>query len=58
MIRFSFIILIIASSAILPHAGCATLPTDFDRPESHALTDTEGTLFGKLLADEKAEHPF
>ena len=38
-------------------AGCATLPKDFDRPESYALADTENTLFGKLLANEKADHP-
>jgi len=37
-------------------AGCATLPKDFDRPESYALTDTENTAFGKARAKEKAAH--
>ena len=57
MSRSSFVILIATILAFLMNAGCATLPTDFDRPESHAITDTKDTLFGKLLADEKAEHP-
>jgi putative cardiolipin synthase len=57
MRRHSFIILITAALAVFMSAGCATLPEDFDRHESHALTDTQNTLFGKLLADEKADHP-
>jgi putative cardiolipin synthase len=57
MPRPSIIIYIAAALAIIMNAGCATLPKDFDRPQSHALTDTENTLFGKLLANEKADHP-
>ena len=56
--RRPFIIIYVAAAlAIIMNAGCATLPKDFDRPESYALADTENTLFGKLLADEKADHP-
>jgi putative cardiolipin synthase len=43
--------------AVLMIGGCATLPKDFDRPESFALTDTENTAFGKSLAEETAAHP-
>jgi putative cardiolipin synthase len=43
--------------AILIIVGCATLPKDFDRPESYALTDTEYTTFGRLRAAERAAHP-
>jgi putative cardiolipin synthase len=57
MHRPSLIIFIAAALAIIMNAGCATLPKDFHRPESYALADTENTLFGKLLADEKADHP-
>jgi putative cardiolipin synthase len=38
--------------------GCAaTLPTDFDRPESYALTDTGDTDLGRARAAEQAAHP-
>ncbi|OPX35565.1 MAG: hypothetical protein B1H11_08990 [Desulfobacteraceae bacterium 4484_190.1] len=37
--------------------GCATLPKDFDRPESYAYTDTDDTLFGKAHRDEMVAHP-
>jgi putative cardiolipin synthase len=37
--------------------GCATLPKDFERPVSHAYTDTEDTSFGRARADERAAHP-
>ena len=57
MNRHSVTILIAATLAIFMNTGCATLPQDFDRTESHAVTDTQNTVFGKLLADEKAEHP-
>ena len=57
MHRPSLIIFIAAALAIIMNVGCATLPKDFHRPESYALADTENTLFGKLLADEKADHP-
>ena len=57
MSRFSLAVSITAVLAMVMHAGCATLPTDFDRPESHAITETDDTQLGKYLADEIAEHP-
>jgi len=56
MYRLAIIIHIAAAVAILMIAGCATLPKDFDRPESYALTDTENTAFGKARANERAAH--
>ena len=57
MNRTATIIQLVAAVVILMTAGCATLPKDFDRPESYALTDTESTTFGKMLAAERAAHP-
>jgi len=57
MYRHFFIIHIAAALAILMIAGCATLPENFDRPESYALTGTENTAFGKARAEERAAHP-
>jgi len=37
--------------------GCATLPQNFERLESHALTDTSDTGWGKIRQEEKAAHP-
>ena len=37
--------------------GCATLPKNFDRPESYAYTDTNDTRFAKALHDEMVAHP-
>lgn len=37
--------------------GCATLPTDFERLESHAYSDTENTRFGKLISSRATMHP-
>ena len=38
--------------------GCAaTLPTNFDRPESYALTDTDETDLGRARVAEQAAHP-
>jgi len=42
---------------LLVISGCATLPKDFDRPESYALTDTENTALGKIRAEERAAYP-
>jgi len=42
---------------ILLLPSCATLPKNFERIETHALTDTDGTRWGKLLQDKKAAHP-
>jgi putative cardiolipin synthase len=38
-------------------AGCATLPTDFERPESYAFTDTDTTRFGKAVSNRAAAYP-
>ena len=53
MSRLASVIIIAAALVIFMHTGCATLPTDFDRTESQALTDTDNTFIGKLLADEE-----
>ena len=37
--------------------GCATLPQDFERPESYVFTDTEDTGLGRSRAAERAAHP-
>ena len=42
--------------ALLMH-GCATLPKNFERPVSHAVTDTDDTLIGTLHRSEKSAHP-
>lgn len=57
MYRLAIIIHLLAALIILMIAGCATLPKDFDRPKSYALTDTENTAFGKARAKERAVHP-
>jgi len=57
MCRPAIIIHLATSVVILMAAGCATLPKYFDRPESYALTDTENTTFGQILAAESAAHP-
>jgi len=44
-------------SFLLGFSGCATLPKDFDRPPSYALTDTQNTILGRTLADERAANP-
>ena len=57
MYRPTIIVQLLTAVLILLNAGCATLPTDFDRPESYALTGTENTALGKVRAKERAEHP-
>ncbi|MDH3875634.1 MAG: phospholipase D family protein [Desulfobacteraceae bacterium] len=57
MYRETIIVQLLTAVFILLIAGCATLPKDFDRPESYALTDTENTAFGKTQAKERASHP-
>lgn len=46
----------LAVAASLALAGCATLPTNFERPQSYAFTDTEDTRLGKAYRDEMREH--
>lgn len=38
-------------------AGCASLPKDFERKPSHALTDTSQTRLGRVVTDLRAQHP-
>jgi len=38
-------------------AGCATLPANYPRPESHAMTDTAGTALGHASARLLSPHP-
>ncbi|WP_374512788.1 phospholipase D family protein [Niveibacterium sp.] len=45
--------LVIGALAI---GGCATLPTDFARTESHALSDTADTRLGRAAAPRLAAH--
>ena len=37
--------------------GCASLPTDFERTETRAFTDTDDTLIGQASQAEKLAHP-
>ena len=37
--------------------GCATLPQNVERPESHALTNTGDTPLGRVFQDKKSAHP-
>ena len=37
--------------------GCATLPKDFDKPTSHAFTETDNTIIGNVSKEEKKSHP-
>jgi putative cardiolipin synthase len=42
---------------LLSLAGCAALPTQYSRTESHALTDTADTRLGRGIAPLVAAHP-
>ena len=39
---------------LLVFSGCATLPKDFERPQSYAIADTQDTVLGRAHAEEKA----
>jgi putative cardiolipin synthase len=57
MLRFyRFAIALMLLGSLLGY-GCATLPKDFDRPESQAYTDTDNTRLGQSRRAEKAAHP-
>ena len=56
MHRPSIVIYLAAALAFAMISSCASLPKNFERPESFALIDTQSTVFGRLLADEKAGH--
>ncbi len=57
MFKSDKITAILALMAVLMIGGCATLPENFERPVSHAYTETNDTSLGKLIQDEKAAHP-
>ena len=44
-------------SVLFVIGGCATLPTDYERIESHAYSDTANTTYGKRASDMATEHP-
>ncbi len=48
---------LVAMLILLLISGCATLPKDFERPESHAYTETNDTRIGKARRDEMRAHP-
>jgi len=48
---------IISILVLLLTGGCATLPENFDRPITHAYTDTDNTGLGKGRREEKIAHP-
>jgi len=48
------LILYLAVASLL--VGCASLPTQFERPVSTAFTDTQGTALGKDVARRQAGH--
>ncbi len=52
--KFTLIVTILASFLM---GGCASLPTDFERHESHAYMDTDDTRLGKAIQAEKPAHP-
>ncbi len=52
--RYIFAVFIIFQLVAI---GCASLPTDIERPVSYALKDTQDTAWAKDLADEKAANP-
>jgi cardiolipin synthase C len=56
MYRAAIMIQLWAVVLFLFIVGCATLPKDFDKPESYALTHTEDTVLGKARAEERAAH--
>jgi putative cardiolipin synthase len=57
MIRQNSFIILMAILTLVLAGGCATLPEDFERPESYAYTDTDDTSFGKARRDESTAHP-
>ena len=45
------------SAAILAILGCASLPTGFERPVSHALSGTQDSTLGKYVSANATQHP-
>ena len=57
MIRKNLIIFYMVIQALLFVGGCATLPEDFEKPESYAYTDTDDTRLGSGRRNEINAHP-
>jgi putative cardiolipin synthase len=57
MIRKNWIIFYLVILALVVVGGCATLPVDFEKPESYAYTDTDDTRLGRARRDEINAHP-
>jgi putative cardiolipin synthase len=57
MIRKNWIIFYLVILALVVVGGCATLPVDFEKPESYAYTDTDDTRLGRDRRDEINAHP-
>ena len=52
-LRIVFVLAVVTALA----AGCATLPDNSGRTESHALTDTDDTKLGQAMIKHRTEHP-
>jgi cardiolipin synthase C len=48
---------LLLSAMTLYPLGCATLPTDVERPVSHAFSDTDTTALGRKVLEGEADHP-
>ena len=57
MSKLTAIITFLLLFSLLFITGCATLPQNFERSESHALSDTDNTHWGRFLQREKSAHP-
>ena len=56
MNRQTLIIILMVTISLIMTGGCATLPKNFERQESYAFTDTQGTRFGKTYRKEMHTH--
>ena len=56
-VRLKKTIIFVVFLGLLTVGGCATLPEDFERPESYAYTDTNDTSFGKAIQEKRLGHP-
>jgi len=57
MIHKNSIILLLVILTLLIVGGCATLPENFEKPESYAYADTDDTRIGQARRDEINAHP-
>ena len=57
MIHKNSIIFLLVILTLLIVGGCATLPENFEKPESYAYTDTDDTPIGQARRDEINAHP-